>query len=428
MLSACSRPEIKGPADLISQNAKAVVLIPKISKVFEVLPAQYKTFSSGLKYAVDDSKSAAFVITSLDPFEAYIAMPTLEGKEEQLKDFVGARLYSDDSDIWSNYLFVAVRGNLPSRYGNTDFLPENKNAIIFAKSNLEKLLENSKDRVEYMRSFKTLRFFRNFLSIEMNKIFTYFISHDLLDFAQQHEEFSVTISEKSLEVNSKLKSDSNAAKDWSSMKNITLPAYPQHPDSDLEFSLAFDPDKVSFPLKGVENGLKSYFAYMKKPEAIFPMDTVFEKLRDSGRINAVGAFSVDESSIGGEILAKAEKPKVLHESLAKFSDLSVPIFFTGWDQGEKSNMIEEATLQPFKLFGRNFDPGAVLKMNSEIVALYYPKLGKSSLSLQESAEKGLFKAFFKPGKFLPFETGIETVEMHLSVKDNEINFKADFKK
>ena len=427
-ISSCGRPEIKNPEDLIATKAKAVVFIPKIDELFKLLPAQYQKYSDVLKAAVDDSKSAALVLTSLDPLEAYFVIPIKEGLGEALKEDVDEYILPEESEIWSGYLFVALEGSLPSRYGNKDFLPEDEDSIIFAKAKVDLLIENKDEELESYKKYKMLRIFRSFSSPEMNKIFTYFVTRDLVYFLKETKELSVSLSEKSMDAKCSLLSGSNSAKEWGAMNELTLPHYSNYPDADIEFSFACKPDKITFPLKGIETGLKSYYAYMNKPEAIFPMDTVFEKLRNSGEVNAVGAFSVDASSIGGEMLFEAEKGHVLHESFAKFCKHTMPFFITGWDEGESSNMIEEATLESFKLFGRNFDKKARLKANSKHLALYYPELGKSSLKIKKSDEMAVFKAFFKPKKFFSFDTGIKQVDMKLSVEGEQINFKADFKK
>ena len=425
LITSCGRPEINNPEDIISTNAKAVLFIPEIQKVYNLVPPQFQAAVLIFKAAVDDTKPLAFVMTSLEPPEAYFALPVKKGYEEQLKNAV-ENFYIEESEVWSGYLFAAVRGSIPSSFGNKEFLPENKDALLFAKAQTEQLIKNNEAVLESYKKYKVLPVFRNLFSTELQKIFSYFTVHDFAEFLKQTEALTVALDDKALDIECQLREGTDYAKEWTSMKDFLLPELPGT-EADMEFSFSVDANKITFPLRGVETGLKSYFVYKEKPEAVFPMDTVFEKLRESARLKALGAFKVSEDRIGGEVILEAEKGRAFYESFNKFCTAVRPFFISSWKLDDETK-ISEAKMWDFYLFGHHFDSEASLRASEKQVALYYPGLGKNSISLKDSEEKGLFKAYFKPEKFFTLETGIERVDMKLSVLENEINFKAAFKK
>ena len=406
-------------------DAKAVVIIPKVEKVFALLPVQYQLYSELVKGALDVSKPAALVLTSLDPLEAYFALPVKEESAEQLKTLLDTFFSFEEKEVWSGYLFVAIRGSLPTSFGNKDFLSDNKDSIIFSKVQVDHLLESNEEKIKSFEKAKVLIQFRGLVSSEMNKILTYFVTHDMIKFLKQTEELTLSFEEKSLNLNCKLLENSEYFKNWNSMNELKLPEYPNVKDAGFEFSSSLNLSKMEFPLKGIETGFKTYFSIINKPEAIFPMDTVFEKLRKSGNVQAVGAFSTDLTTIGGEMIVQAENGKVLNESFSKFVQAGAPELFPDWQEGENIFITKP---REFMLFGRRFDSDISIQCSNEQLMLYYPELKNSTISLNKSNERGLFKAFIKDKTILPPGFGIKRVDMKISVEDGIIKFKADLEK
>lgn len=424
LITGCGRPEIKNPEDIVSTDAKAVLYSPSLESIFKALPQELSIYSNVLYAFAEKDKPIALVLTALDPVEAYIAIPAKKGFEEELQKEIRNRL-SLESEFWSGYVFVVIKGSIPSSFGNKDFLPNNSGDAIFGMAEIGSLLSENEEKLEDFKDYKTLRVFRNLLSVADNRILSRFVTHDLMDFLKQVDEVNFSLNEAGLSFDFKLSPDSIYSKNLNSMSILTLPKLPQLKDSDLEFSSSVDLSKVDFPLKGIERGFKSYLAHINKTESIFPMDTVFEKLRLSGNVQTVGAFSTDENSIGGEVIIQADKGKVLHEAFSKFCKNTTAILFVDWEIGGDQELVTEAGFRDFVFFGRNFDSASKVMANEKQVSLYYPKLGKNTINLKSSGEKGLFKAALKTKNFWTIDVGIKSIDIKLSVEENVLKFKAD---
>ena len=424
LLAGCRRPEINNPEDIIAQDAIAAVYVKSVASFFELLPEELQKYSNVSSALADDSKPLALVLTSIDPPEAYLAFPALEGKEEEIKKQLLASM-GLESEYWSGYIFVSLKGALPSSFGNESFIPENIETVIYARSQVKKTLEENESSIKDFKRYKILRFFSEYVNSSTNRILTKFIQNETLDFLKQVEDIDISLSSTSFALNCKMAPDSSYAKEINSLQTLTLPVLPGLVKSDFEFSAAMDFAKLSYPLNGIESALRSYLGNINKLDAIFPMDTVFEKLRKSGAIQGTGSFAFDEAIFGGEFILQAENWKEFRESFIGFSKHTDPVFFTDWLEQEN---LFKTKLRYNTFLGRTFDKEARIMVNDKHLALYYPELGKSTIKLKESEEKGLLKALLKPKKVIPFNTGIKSIIFKVTAEENLLKLNAEIEK
>jgi len=431
IIAGCGRKEIKKPADIIAANSKAVFFTPQLKRVFDNIPSdlspKFKFYRDGLSAVLDENQAAAVVITSFDPFEVYLALPAKEGLDESLKLFLDEQLQlSMKSESWSSYVFVPLKGNLPASFGNEKFLPRNEDAILYVKVDIEALLEGQDDKLESYKKYETLREFRSFCSDAMNRILTRFVTHDLSDFCKQAEMLQIELNSKKLSGSLTLKPGSDAAESFNSMKSFTLPVC-ENKGEDLSFASTVDFSKLEFPLKGLETSLKSYLSLINKPEAIFPMDTVFQKLRESGKVNISGHFAVRDETLKGEGKAVAENGVTFNESLSKFCKLMAPEFVSPFIESDSKKKYGKAFFNPYIILGKSVKTEFRMDLDTDKIFLVDKSVDRPSVKIVNSQEKGLLKIFIKPESFLPLELGVNMLELEVTVEENEIKIHAERK-
>lgn len=408
----CGRPEITGPKDIIATNAKAVLFCDSLESFFDALPEELSIYS-GIPYAfAEKSRPVAVVLTSLDPVELYIAIPVKAGTEEELKKQLQSQM-SLESEYWSDYVFVPIKGSLPSSFGNSKLLPKNKESLLYFKCDIPELLAGNKDALEKYKS-KPLSALRYILPKEQNRIISRFITHDLLDFAKELEEAEINFSKNSFEVALRLKAGSEQGKDYNSMSDYKLPQIDTK-NSDIAFALSADFEKVEFPLRGLEVAFKSYLSLIDKPAAIFPMDTVFEKLRASGHVQGAGQFKVVENKLEGNAFFRAENQKTLGESVLRFTELMAPEYFSPTQDGSKTKI-----LRPLSLPQTSVETNLDLSIEEHIIAIS-DKSGRQFI--ENSGNKGLLSVIAEAKYFTAFETNSKKAYLKVSSEENLIKIK-----
>ena len=419
LLLGCGRLEIKNPEDIISMDAKAVLFIPNLEPVLSRIPVEGNMGLWLLIGALDEKKSAALVITSLDPFEAYIALPVKKELEEQLTKTLATKDVSD-IDQWSGYVFVSLRGSLPSSFGNKEFLPENKNAVLYARVKVPELLEGHDQKLESFKKYKSIRGYGYVPST--GKILTRFLIHDFVDFSKQVESYELICDDEGLTANVKLINGSEQAKNFNSMVDFQLPVLDTG-ESDIAFSSAVDFSKLDFPLTGLETAFKSYLSSINKGDTIFPMDSVFNKLRDAQRVHTKGIFKIIENNLTGQTVIKADQQEVINESVKKFVSLMSPEFFSNTEMKGKISSFK--ILRSLSLPARTVNTDMNLLIDPEFISISDKSDVGQEISISE--EKGLLYMILEPSLFTSFDTAEKSLFLKVTVEENLIKLKAGLK-
>ena len=418
LLIGC-KPEIKNPEDIIASDAKAVIYIPKVEEVLNLEPFKNNWHVGMLRGGVEGNKSAALVLTSVDPLVVYCALPAKGGQDEELQKLV-SEYSSLESDFWSGYVFVSLKGSLPSSFGNKEFLPQDQSSIIYAKANVQQLIENNEEKLASYRKYNRINSYG--YKIPYNEILTRFLTHNLADFAEEIEHCELDLNSEDLTLKINLKENSQHAENYNSMKDFKLPGLSSE-NSDIAFSSSVDFSKLDFPLNGFETAFKSYLSSINKGDVIFTMDSVFNKLREAKQVRSSGYFKINGNTLTGQTVFKAENQQLLSESTLKFLELMAPEFFS--EIKEEGSVKSAQILRSLTLPGKTVDSKMTVNVEPEVITVSDSEVQNKELSLSE--ENGLFSLLVNTELLTNLDFGKKKAVLKVTVENNVIHLKAGLK-
>lgn len=414
---------IKNPEDIIADKAKAAIFIPKLKSIFDALPENLSNAAKGFANILDDNKPAVIALSSLDPPQAYFALPVKEGQEKTVIDM--AKSYFSKAESWSGYVFVALEGDIPGNFGNKKFLPESGNSIICGRVLVDELMLLNSEKIESYKKYTTLRAFRLFLNSSQNKIMTRFITHELVDMLKGVKEIHLESGPQSFELKMNLKPESILAKDINALKEVTLPALPEKDGVTFEFSSAIDPAKITQLVDGIDVGLKTYLADSSKTSAIYALDDVFLNLKKSGTVKSAGSFILTENDLTGQAVIEAENGESFFKSVSIFYLKAFDYLTLNVKSSENSI---EGELLPLNFI--KSESGAAFKFfaDKKQVSFVDKRVSRPSLQLRDSGEAALFKLKISKNAFK--STMLEDLNalLKMTVEENQLKLSGEISK
>ena len=188
--TGCGKPEVKSFKDLVADKSLIVLKIGSEEDLKDVL----KPFSAYLDMAklsfsqMASGREAVLAITNVEDFTFYAAIPVTPGSGDQVMESIPEWKRSD-AEIRSDYLFIALSGDLPSSYGN--YICEIGNDPLVISVDCDSLMRTGEKQVE--RFFRGRSFF-NFLNLreEMRQSFKDMMLDSGLKLLKQTESITVT--------------------------------------------------------------------------------------------------------------------------------------------------------------------------------------------------------------------------------------------
>jgi hypothetical protein len=316
LLVSCEKAEVKSYHDLIADDALMVVMSSNEKDLTMLLSSQLKSYLLLGKLAfpyIDADREIAFVVTDFNNFKAYAALPIAKKSQENvLKAF--PEWLREKSELRNGYLFVPVRGELPSSYGGSSLKPD-------GSFSLELLVDVEKGMKENEDSYKNL-IHKNGLLLHYLNITPKFrdtiaeiMDESGLAILQEMKQFSCKVSRsEKISVTSEMTfiEGSSLASGMKSMASLKLPENTYKKSVKISSSLNF---KDCDPFVDVfQDVLKMFLRNAGKKSHLLPVSMIRNDIESAGDFSLVCGFNSAELPLVDFVVKSAAK----YEGLSKY--------------------------------------------------------------------------------------------------------------
>ena len=318
-LIGCGPAEIKSYKDLVANDAVAIVLVKNENEFKKLLSNQFKSYFLLAKPFfpfIDPKREIAVGVMNLKGGTSYAALPILEGKEEEALGKI-PEWTRDKCVSRSGYLFVPIKGKLPSSFGQTNITFDSQLAIHIDSENLLK----QKDDVKHFAKKSSFWTYLNLMP-EFSNTIREILAGDGLDLLQLTQQIDFKVNKKGkIQLSAEVK-----FKDEVDVEKLSALRLPENPlENSIKLSLNYNPEAIPSLTSALLQLAKTTLRVSGNEGSILALIKVRKELSSGENFSMISGLNSDSPEKGSFVLQSKKMSEFLKKYFENLLDSSIRI-------------------------------------------------------------------------------------------------------